>query len=1709
MRKSTSVTPEAQRSFMQLEPLESRQLLTAVAWTGSGGDHLWHNPLNWSGNAVPTIADDVTIDLPASDPTIFLTVDSGSQSVNSLTSNELLRLIGGSLTVATTVNFSKNISLESSVLIGGTYTGTGGAFLTPTPGGGELQDVTLNGQLLLATDTARVKLSGSTTFTIARLSGSNSNLRLAPGYVLVNPVTAEGAATGPRFITVGADGPGTSTISAAGSIRHLVGTSANLTIQQEQPGTLINNGLISEETNGRSLIISADVLTNNSVIQTLGGTIQLGVGTTTSFTNSATGSITASGTLASILILGNNWVNAGTLSIGSSPLTLGGSFRTVDFNFGGFSRSGGTVTLAGQLDNVGSTLALDAASGSWVLSGGKITGGTVTGAGGASLLYGSTQGELADVSLPGDLALSSGSSVLVSGTTTFTRVLMPAGSTFGMLVGYTLNVEVLATGTGTAQRVVMSVARATPGDVTISPTGSIHVGAGATGSDFGIGGTAGTRLINQGEILVATGSLGLGGVFQNVGTLALSSGTSLGIGGTLDATAGLGSWSSGSSTVTLQGTLDITGTSLTLDNSTNSWQLRGGTIKGGTLLFNNGKQLTYTNSGGTFDTATLLVDVVLTDSTQVSFAGINSIPAVRLTAASATLNLLNGAVLTSLVSAEGAATGTRVVTVNGSASVASAGIIRLTSGSGGGLTISPFGTSAYLDNAGLIESLSTSQTLAINLGYFNTGVSLNNLGTISIGAGTTNMAASLANGAGGTVSIGSGATLNIDARFDTTGGAGTIVNSGGTLAIRNDLLNTGNTLLLDNTTGSLTLKGGRILGGSIGTSGTAKLVFNSQLSRMIDVTFLNDLYLDTTSAQVSVEGSTTFPVLHMSAGSTAVNLENGVVLTGTIRAEGAASGTRTIRVGVSAPSAVSVAGSGQIVLASGSGGDLTISFSTPGSLINNGLISAEATGRTLLVQPQTFTNNGTARAIAGTLSIASANWTNGPTGIVSETDATLTLAGNWSSTGSVSLTRGTGNIGGTGNLAGLTVTGAANVNIQGSLANTGNTFPWDLSLGTLMMAGGTITGGSIVLSGGATLQSNNANSRLVNVDLQGEIVLDTSNSVLSVSGTTRFTIARLRAGGATLNAQASYLLQDPVVAEGAASGTRKLLFLSNLTIASSATVRLLAGSGGDLSIERANSDLPTVTNYGLVSAEAAGRTLAFTADLLENYGTVQATAGTLSFYALNNHAGAMITASNAQLATQQTWSNAGLIAVTNTTVTLGGGTDATTFASGRFTRSGGSVTLTGGIVGGGILELTPTTGSFTLQGGSLRDLTLRRSGGADLVFTSSGGQLVNVVVEGDVILGTASAKVSIGGTTTFQSVRLSGSGATVLLTNNYTLNGSIIAEGAATGDRIITLSAPGTLFTIGVTGLIRIAPGTGAGLQITDTTNGTLVNNGTMSVAATGRTMMIAPFIFTNNGLVEADGGTISPRPSQMVTNFSPAQTLTGGTWRAIHGGTVSYFFNDIRTLNANVELGGPTVTWAIFSKLQTIGATGSLTLRDGISPTFTPVTGVLTNNGLIVIGPGSKLNLTGSYVQAATATLRIQVAGTTPATYGILATTGSATLAGTLAVVEANGYQLQRFDIQNVITSGGLTTGSFSTVTLPPPSVPTWKTVVVYLDHGIQLLTTTVADLNNDGELDLQDFFDFFNAFDATWSIADIDGDGEVGLGDFFLFFNLFDQGG
>jgi hypothetical protein len=161
------------------EALERRALLAAVSWDGGGNGTSWNDANNWSGNAVPTAADDVTVNV-ATNPAIQVT---DNRAVRSLVSDEALTITAlGTLDVATAATFNAGFTLA------GTLTGAGGVTLSGAAAwnGGAMSGAgttTVAPGATLSLDTAGTKLlarrlvnSGTTNWTAGQWNFSRGTV---------------------------------------------------------------------------------------------------------------------------------------------------------------------------------------------------------------------------------------------------------------------------------------------------------------------------------------------------------------------------------------------------------------------------------------------------------------------------------------------------------------------------------------------------------------------------------------------------------------------------------------------------------------------------------------------------------------------------------------------------------------------------------------------------------------------------------------------------------------------------------------------------------------------------------------------------------------------------------------------------------------------------------------------------------------------------------------------------------------------------------------------------------------------------------------------------------------------------------------------------------------------------------------------------------------------------------------------------------------------------------------------------------------------------------------------------------------------------------------------------------------------------------------------------------------------------------------------
>ncbi len=286
-------------------------------------------------------------------------------------------------------------------------------------------------------------------------------------------------------------------------------------------------------------------------------------------------------------------------------------------------------------------------------------------------------------------------------------------------------------------------------------------------------------------------------------------------------------------------------------------------------------------------------------------------------------------------------------------------------------------------------------------------------------------------------------------------------------------------------------------------------------------------------------------------------------------------------------------------------------------------------------------------------------------------------------------------------------------------------------------------------------------------------------------------------------------------------------------------------------------------------------------------------------------------------------------------------------------------------------------------------------------------------------------------------------------------NGLFVQVGAAT-------------FTNEASGVVHLDAGGNSGTFGSST--GALVNHGLISRGGTttGTTYVFFNTI-DNDGTFEAAAGSVqfAKNPAQISGDGT---TLTGGTWRAVNGGSL-YFFgiatqddfgNLLSTVVSNaadVTVSGPGASFNAVDNIAT--NTGALRVLGGATYTsrsgdlhpavdpqgFGP--GPLTNTGTLEIGAGSTVNVGADFTQTALGTLLLHVAGTpVSGAFGKIAAVGNAAFGGTLDVrVDANFIPV--IGDSYAIATYASTSGAFANVTGVQPLFAPLKTTTQFTITG------------------------------------------------------------
>ena len=993
------------------EQLENRRLLATVTWINTnGGD--WDTASNWNANRVPGSGDDVII--PAS---ITHTVTHGSpqsDTVHSITAQSPLSLSAGSLDVTTTLSAS-SFTLSSTgtlkdaeVTAGSSIVGKGGTLSNVTldhmgvegpadaslsMSGGALVDVinglTDNGTITLSTAGTTLLFDGSQTlggFGNVDFPGTGSGGGLSASIALYRSGTT---------LTIGQN----LTIHGGyGSIRPLAGATGT---------SLLNQGTIAGDLAGTGLSISTDFLTSSGTLQaTNGGAVSINAG---------------------------SWTNTGSISETNSTINLGGAFTTA--GLGNFSGSGGSINLTGTLTNTGSMLNLNASTGSATLLGGTIIGGTIATSQGAQLVannvYVSSTLNAVTLAAGSNFSMSAGAPVDVfngltdNGTITLSNAYTTLRFDGSQTLDGTGSVYFPGTGAGGGGSASIALNQSLTTKLTLGPNLTVHGGYGSINAGSSLV-NQGTSLMNLGTIAgdlpgtgisIATGSLTSSGNLQAIGggVLSINAGnwtntglitetnSTLNLGGYFT-TPAIGNYTRTGGTINLTGTLANTGNTLTLNASTGSWSLVGGTIDGGTVATSGGAMLADTTLGDAY----LIDDVTLATGSNLSISGGATVVVygdgkyhpfyfyynqsyAQLTD-NGTITMSGGSTLefqgggstldgTGLVDFFANGTGGGAIpTIKFDSSFNLFSSLLLGQGitvqGAAGLITSSDGLTGNVINEGTINADGSGVGISLGTPNFYGSLIFTNVGQVEATLGGT------LSFNGGVVNTGTitetNSTINLGGQSLTTGGLGTLIRTGGTINLTGTLQNDNNTLTLNASTGSWTLLGGTIIGGTIATSQGAQLVANnvSYSNTLIGVTLApgSNLSLTNGSTVVVANGLTDNGTISLSGGSR-LKFDASFVYSTAIDQTLGGSGfivfpDTGLRGGAVSSLLLDTSG---MTLALGSGltvhgGYGTIAESSYGlgsTVINQGTIAADSTGVGISINATTFSNQGTLKAQKG------------------------------------------------------------------------------------------------------------------------------------------------------------------------------------------------------------------------------------------------------------------------------------------------------------------------------------------------------------------------------------------------------------------------------------------------------------------------------------------------------------------------------------------------------------------------------------------------------------------------------------------------------------------------------------------------------------------------------------------------------------------------
>ena len=456
----------------------------------------------------------------------------------------------------------------------------------------------------------------------------------------------------------------------------------------------------------------------------------------------------------------------------------------------------------------------------------------------------------------------------------------------------------------------------------------------------------------------------------------------------------------------------------------------------------------------------------------------------------------------------------------------------------------------------------------------------------------------------------------------------TITLSGGSQSIRSlvsreQLRLTGGSLALAgtmHTSGSVTLAGGTIRGGTVVTTNGAGLVVTA--SSVLDgVTMQADLLMRavenrnssvvlTVRNRLTLDGTITMRRTQDESGAVILLFEGAQTFWGTGQVVFQGPDWRNNAMGYNF---VESSG-GQLTIGPGITirGQIGIVGDSSTLLVNRGTIRADVSGHTITVKGSSVANYGTMEAINGG-SLSLNNIINHAT--CSAVNGSMSLGDAWTNAGVLTVSNSTLNLGSSFTLATLGMlerTGGV-VNLTGTLLNTNTTLALDQVTGSWNLAGGTILGGRIVGTNGAGLVVT-ASSALDGVTMQADVLMravESRNSSVGPTVRNRLTLDGTITMRRTQDESGAVIL----LFEGTQSllGTGQVVFQGPDWRNNAMGYNFVQSSGGQLTIGPGitirgqigivgNSSMPLM-NQGTIRADVSGHTITVQGSSGTNYVT--------------------------------------------------------------------------------------------------------------------------------------------------------------------------------------------------------------------------------------------------------------------------------------------------------------------------------------------------------------------------------------------------------------------------------------------------------------------------------------------------------------------------